>query len=85
MTIEEGFCFVKPDGTYMARYMRSTHIGYKHCWCEANSIEQATIFPSSRPSINMMREEGYPRGEPLNAVSVKATRTVELTGYGVKE
>lgn len=85
MTIEEGFCFVKPDGTYMARYMRSTHIGYKHCWYEARSIEQATIFPYSKLSVREMQEEGYPRGEPLNAVSVKVTRTVELTGYGVKE
>lgn len=84
MTTEEGFCFVKPDGTYMARYMRSTHIGYKHCWHEAASIDTATIFTNSRLSTHMKEEEGFPRGG-LNAVSVRITRTVELTEYGVKE
>ena len=68
----------------MGRGSHQTMIGIKHYWYPCKNMDGASIFPSPRIHLTFAREDGFPK-EGVNVVSVKVTRTVELTGYGVQE
>lgn len=74
-----GYCFQKPNGKYLVRYIYHSYHKAYYAWRDTFYIEEATVFTHMKLPKTAKKERGYPRGIPFNWVRVRKFSQTTIT------